>query len=173
MCLTAAGFRYTCEQNEGMAGYGWEEYDTRQGGRQTIYDAGNKIDITTEFVKFPGGEHGGGWGVRVRGVPREDAPENLFTSMVFYGAMEGLGSLQVANEVDPMGYEGTVSLKGESQELGDFTIDITAGPDTNKHPAETHKTYGEKPLDRTMVASMRVPENAMWQAKGGRPRALG
>jgi Glycosyl hydrolase family 63 N-terminal domain len=41
-----------------MAGYGWEEYDVRVGGKQAIYDQGNKIDIQTEFVKVEGGEHG-------------------------------------------------------------------------------------------------------------------
>ena len=41
-----------------MAGYGWEEYDVRSGGRQVIRDQGNKIDITTEFVKVEGGTDG-------------------------------------------------------------------------------------------------------------------
>lgn len=41
-----------------MAGYGWEEYDVRTGGKQVIHDQGNKIDITTEFVKVEGGTNG-------------------------------------------------------------------------------------------------------------------
>src|ERR1700761_6777148 len=52
-------FRHTCEQHEGMAGYGWEEYDARNGGRQVIHDTGNKIDLVIDFVKVPGGQHGG------------------------------------------------------------------------------------------------------------------
>ena len=158
-------FRHTCEQNEGMAGYGWDEYDVRHGGRQTIHDAGNNIDITTEFVKFPGGDHGGNWGVRVRGAPREDAPAHLMTTVVFYAAMEGFGSLGVANEKDDLGFEGTVTLEGQSNELGDFKIDITEGPETNGHPPPSHQAYAEKPLDRTMVASFQVPEQAIWQVK--------
>ena len=65
-------FRHTCEQNEGMAGYGWDEYDIRKGGRQTIHDAGNNLDLTIDFIKVPGGEKGGNWGARVKGVPRDD-----------------------------------------------------------------------------------------------------
>ena len=148
-----------------MAGYGWDEYDVRQGGRQTIHDAGNKIDITTEFVKFPGGEHGGSWGVRVKGTPREDAPEHLMSTVVFYASMEGLGSLGVANEPDELGYEGIVTMEGQTSELGKFNIDITPGPDSNAHPPATHETYGSKPLDRTMVASFQVPDEALWQTK--------
>lgn len=45
----------------------------RSGGRQTIHDPANRIDITTEFIKFPGGEHGGSWGARIKGTPRHDA----------------------------------------------------------------------------------------------------
>jgi len=41
-----------------MAGYGWEEYDVRTGGKQVMHDTVNKIDLTTEFVKVEGGEHG-------------------------------------------------------------------------------------------------------------------
>ena len=146
-----------------MAGYGWDEYDVRQGGRQTIHDAGNQLDLTTEFVKFPGGEQGGSWGVRIKGVPREDAPEQLMTTVIFYASMEGLGRVGVSNEPSDLGYEGTVTFNGQTNELGDFTIDVTAGPDTNKHPPRTHETYGNKPLDRTMVASFQVPEEAIWQ----------
>ncbi|KAL9045911.1 MAG: hypothetical protein Q9214_001133, partial [Letrouitia sp. 1 TL-2023] len=158
-------FRHTCEQHEGMAGYGWDEYDVRLGGRQTIHDAGNAIDITTEFVKIPGGYHGGSWGVRIKGKPRKDAPERLMSTVIFYAGMEGLGRLQVANEEDELGIEGTIKLEGSTSELGEFTIDITDGPVSNKHPPQQHKSYAAKPLDRTMVASLQVSEQNLWQAK--------
>ena len=148
-----------------MAGYGWDEYDARTGGSQTIHDAGNFLDLTTDFVKMPGGEHGGSWGVRVKGSPRKDAPPNHVTAIVFAASIEGLGSLSVANEPDPLGYEGLVTLKGESLELGSFQVDITPGPKSNQHPPSQHETYSSKPLDRTMVASLRVPENVLWQTK--------
>jgi mannosyl-oligosaccharide glucosidase len=66
-------FRHQCEQGDNMAGYGWEEYDVRTGGRQVIHDTGNKIDLTTEFVKVEGGMNGelayswGGLGYRMKG----------------------------------------------------------------------------------------------------------
>jgi len=41
-----------------MAGYGWEEYDGRTGGKQVIRDKVNQLDIETYLVKVPGGEHG-------------------------------------------------------------------------------------------------------------------
>ena len=148
-----------------MAGYGWDEYDVRRGGRQTIHDAGNKVDITTEFVKFPGGDHGGSWGVRVSGTPREDAPAHLLTTVIFYAAMEGFGKLNVATDQDPLGIVGPVTLTGQTDQLGGFIIDVTTGPNTNKHPPRTHETYDTRPLDRTMVASFQLAEESLWQAK--------
>ncbi|KAL4954961.1 glycoside hydrolase [Aspergillus filifer] len=159
-------FRHTCEQNEGMAGYGWEEYDVRKGGRETIHDAGNSIDLTIDFVKVPGGQHGGSWAVRVKGVPREDALPDQPTTVVFYAGMEGLGSLEVATENDdPRGFEGDVKLKGYTSELGDFSIDVTKGPQSNGHPEYDHPSYEDKPLDRTLVSSMAVQPEHTWQTK--------
>ncbi|KAL3427010.1 mannosyl oligosaccharide glucosidase [Phlyctema vagabunda] len=156
-------FRHTCEQHEGMEGYGWDEYDARTGGQQTIYDKGNFIDIKTFFVKVPGGTNGGSWAVRVRGIPRKDAPENLKTSVVFYAGLEGFGSLEVEGDDMPLGYEDEVHLKGESEGLGEYRLTITKG--RGAHPAASHPSYADKPLDRTIVHSVDVPPEALWQTK--------
>ncbi|KZF21381.1 glycoside hydrolase family 63 protein [Xylona heveae TC161] len=158
-------FRYTCEQHEGMAGYGWDEYDVRTGGRQTVHDAGNKVDLTTEFIKVPGGVHGGSWGLRIKGTPRKDAPAQLKTSVVFYAALEGLGSLQVENDINVVGYKDVVTLGGDTPELGKFTINVTRGPETNTYPKSEHPAWREKPLNRTIVHSFQYPEEMLWQIK--------
>lgn len=150
-----------------MAGYGWDEYDVRTGGRQTIHDAGNNIDLHTEFVKIPGGTDGGSWAVRIKGVPREDAPPDLKSTVVFSVALDGLGSLEIANEQSGPGYDGTVTLEGNSPELGEFTIDITPGSQDNSHPVHKHPSYKDKPLDKTLVQSYQIPGDALWQLKGG------
>ncbi|KAK1912124.1 hypothetical protein P3342_009723 [Pyrenophora teres f. teres] len=158
-----SNFRHTCEQHE-LDGYGWDEYDVRSGGRQTIHDPANKIDITTEFIKFPGGEHGGSWGARIKGTPREDAGPNLRTTVIWYNSLEGMGDLEVA-DADPeeKGIKGDVVLKGQTNELGDFEVRITEGK--GDHPVTDHPSYDEKPLDRTLAHSGHLPPEALWQAK--------
>ncbi|KAK8058662.1 glycoside hydrolase [Apiospora phragmitis] len=157
-------FRWTCEQNEGMAGYGWDEYDTRKGGVQTIHDAGNKIDLTTSLVKIPGGAHGGSWAVRVKGEPREDAPEDLETTIIFYANTEGLGqTLEVSGENENTGFSGDVTLKGSSPGLGDYKLVVTKG--TGNHPTSNHPLSAERGGDKTLVNSMTVPEEHAWQGK--------
>ena len=157
--------RHTCEQHEGMAGYGWDEYDIRTGGRQTIHDAGNMLDVTTEFVKVAGGEHGGNWGVRVKGTPRDDAPPGLKTTMVFYAGMEGFGELEPADDDEETGFEGPVTLNGQAPNLGQFKIEITKGAGSNGHPQHGHPSSLDKPLDRTFVDSLQIPPESLWQSK--------
>ena len=158
-------FRYTCEQNEGMAGYGWDEYDVRTGGRQIIHDAGNHLDLQTDFVKIPGGIHGGSWGVRIKGTPSPGAPAGLKYTVIFSAAMEGLGALELAANPDPLGFLDTVVFDGHSPGLGRFSLELTTGPSTNAHPVSQHPSHAEKPLDRTFVQSFQVPEHALWQTK--------
>ncbi|EXJ93132.1 mannosyl-oligosaccharide glucosidase [Capronia epimyces CBS 606.96] len=155
-------FRHTCEQNEGMAGYGWEEYDARNGGREVIHDTGNKIDLTIDFVKVSGGQHGGSWAARIKGTPREDAPSNLVTTLVFYAGLEGLGELGfTAEEPDS---EGAVTLHGEAIDLGEFDITFKE-PSENTLPYRTHASWDAKPLDRMLMCSVPIPPEAAWQAK--------
>jgi mannosyl-oligosaccharide glucosidase len=136
----------------------------RTGGRQTIHDPANRIDITTEFIKFPGGQHGGSWGARIKGTPREDASPDLRTTVVWYNTLEGLGSLEVDGEdAEETGAEGDVVLKGQTMELGDFEVRITEG--TGDHPRTGHPSYDDKPLDRTLIHSIQLPEDALWQVK--------
>ncbi|KAL1960023.1 hypothetical protein VTO42DRAFT_195 [Malbranchea cinnamomea] len=164
---TQGNFRYTCEQHEGMAGYGWDEYDIREGGQETIYDTGNTLDLTINFIKVPGGTHGGSWGARIKGRPRPDASGDQVTTLIFYVALEGTGNLEVAGEPDPLGFKSNVRLTGNTEDLGHFTIDITSGPKTNAHPSHSHPSYDDKPLDRTLVSSVTAPSEVLWHGKTG------
>ncbi|PNS14449.1 hypothetical protein CAC42_3735 [Sphaceloma murrayae] len=162
-----SNFRYTCEQHEGMAGYGWDSYDPRLGGTQTIKDAGNGIDITTDFVKFPDrGGNGGSWGAKIKGTLRPDSPPTTKSTVVFSLGLEGFGSLEaedIEGDVEDQGYEGDVTFKGQTNDLGDFTIRVTEG--AGDHP--THPFQGKRLdlLERTRVHSLQVPDAAIWQAK--------
>ncbi|KAI1406522.1 glycoside hydrolase family 63 protein [Hypoxylon fuscum] len=157
-------FRYTCEQNEGMAGYGWDEYDTRKGGIQHIHDAGNKVDITTEFVKIPGGGHGGSWAARIKGEPRDDAPPDLKTTVVFFITSEALGeTVDVAEGGDEHGFDDDVTFVGQSEALGKYKLAVTKGK--GDHPRSEHPISAQRDLDKTIVQSLNFPAEHLWQAK--------
>ncbi|KAF6321448.1 mannosyl-oligosaccharide glucosidase [Rhinolophus ferrumequinum] len=63
--------RHTCEQGDGVGPYGWEFHDGLSFGRQHIQDGA--LRLTTEFVKRPGGQHGGDWSWRVTVEPQASA----------------------------------------------------------------------------------------------------
>ncbi|ESA42431.1 glycoside hydrolase [Neurospora crassa] len=156
--------RYTCEQNEGMKGYGWDEYDTRRGGVQSIHDTENGIDITTSFVKVPGGATGGSWAARVKGRLQEGVPSDRKTAVILYVTQEGLGTLEAAKGDDENGYEGDVTLNGNSAALGDYKLVLTKGK--GKHPKSDHKVTEVRGDAHTVVQSLTYQEEFLWQAKG-------
>ncbi|KAF4984228.1 hypothetical protein FZEAL_516 [Fusarium zealandicum] len=157
------GFRYTCEQGEDIRGYGWDEYDARIGGVQTIHDEGNKIDLTTTFVKIPGGSHGGSWAARIKGELREDAPENTKTMLFYYIAQDGDGELEVEGEGTEFGFDEDVTLIGSSKTLGDYKLLVTKG--TGDHPTNGHELLKHRHGDTTLVASTDADPEISWQGK--------
>jgi mannosyl-oligosaccharide glucosidase len=147
-----------------MQGYGWDEYDTRRGGVQSIHDIGNKIDITTSFVKIPGGGHGGSWAARIKGELREDAVENQKTILFLYVTQEGLGSeLEAQPSEDSDGYDADVTLTGNSEALGSYKLVVTKG--TGKLPESDHDISEHRVPGKSTVQSLTYPDDVLWQAK--------
>ena len=146
-----------------MAGYGWDEYDTRRGGVQTIHDAGNHLDLTTSFVKIPGGGHGGSWAARIKGELRDDAPPDLKTTLMFYVASESLGEVaEVVPGGDDLGFDGDVTLQGHSHVLGDYKLVVTKG--TGAHPTSAHPISTSRDLEKTTVQSLNFQPKRLWMA---------
>ena len=95
---------------------------------------------------------------------RPEASPNLRTTVVWYNTLNGLGSLEASTgEQGDTGFDGDVVLKGYSTELGDFDVTVTKGE--GEHPVTGHASYDKKPLDRTLVHSAQVPDDALWQIK--------
>lgn len=55
---THTGARHACDQGDGLNGYGYHQHDGRSYGMQQIKDGPSNVQITTEFIKVPGGDHG-------------------------------------------------------------------------------------------------------------------
>lgn len=157
-------FRYTCEQGQDIHGYGWDEFDARTGGVQTIHDEGNGLDVTISFIKVPGGSHGGSWGARIKATVRDDAPPDSKYLVHYYVAQEELGDLIVQGDDNGgIGFEGDVTFKGNSHSLGDYNVVITKG--TGNHPTSDHEISATRRGDTTVVRSVSLAAGDVWQAK--------
>lgn len=64
--------RHACDQGDGIQGYGYHKHDGREYASQEINDKPSNIILNTEFIKVPGGNHGGDWGVRISGTTMDD-----------------------------------------------------------------------------------------------------
>jgi mannosyl-oligosaccharide glucosidase len=111
----------------------------------------------------------------VKGTPRQDAErmagtqdsiDTIKTAVWFNLGLEGLGSIEATgvDDAEELGYEGDVVFDGQTNDLGEFTVTITE-PESNSHPESIHPAGQAKPLDRTLVHSLQVPEEALWQIK--------
>ena len=147
-----------------MRGYGWDEFDARRGGVQSIHDKENNLDITTSFIKIPGGKHGGSWAARIKGQLTKDAPSDQKTILFFYVSQEGLGSeLGALPSDEKEGYDGDVTIRGSSEALGEYKLVVTRG--TGKFPESDHAITELRPTGRTLVQSVQYPDEILWQAK--------
>jgi mannosyl-oligosaccharide glucosidase len=160
-----AGFRHTCEQHQ-LDGYGWTFYDPRIGGSQTFHDPTNGLDMTTSFVKLQANSKGQSWATRIKGSVRPDAPKDLKTTLIFHAGLEGMGHIQVDNEGSPQpGFEGDIKLSGATTDLGTWKMEVRES-ESSKHPVVTHEAAEEKDISRTMVRSVMVRRDVVWQALG-------
>uniref|UniRef100_A0ABM5GL04 Mannosyl-oligosaccharide glucosidase n=1 Tax=Pogona vitticeps TaxID=103695 RepID=A0ABM5GL04_9SAUR len=108
--------RHVCEQSDGLPRYGWLLHDGTHFGVQEIRDVG--LSLQTEFVKRPGGRHGGDWSWRVTVRPERTGPQAPIVSLLFYVATDGQGALQPLVE----GKSRLRALTGTTEELGDFSL---------------------------------------------------
>ena len=146
--------------SDGMARYGWTAYDTRQGGRQIIEDVGNKINITTEFIKPSTGQSDGNWGLRIRGIPRPDAAPDLRTTVVFYVGMEAMEAC--ANcKLEALEQRGS----GDDKSIHAVNLNI-AHPRLGIAGIHIPVPVNKDGLrEGTVVKTLNVTEDSLWQAK--------
>ncbi|KAK4165149.1 glycoside hydrolase [Cladorrhinum sp. PSN259] len=140
--------RDTCEQNDGMQGYGWSFYDTRVGGSQLIHDEKLEIDLTTDFLKSA---DGASWAVRVRGAPRSRS-SNVKTSVIFHVTVEEEGKVIICEDGTRGSNESEAFCRGKLSALGNFEFKVLADQEN-------------KALHDTAMNSLQVSEDMLWQAK--------
>ncbi|KAI5478238.1 mannosyl-oligosaccharide glucosidase, glycoside hydrolase family 63 protein [Pseudohyphozyma bogoriensis] len=157
--------RHACDQGDGLESYTFTEHDGRSGAIEVIKDAANNVELRIEFLKIPGGDAGGSWGMRIKGQPLDPVKGSRVTLVNYFGNDGPLGYLELDNEEDEEGLEGVVKLKGSAQGLGEFTLRIVDGPNNGPlSPGPHAEDFGER-LDRTQFYGAPVPAGNIWQAK--------
>ncbi|KAF9358431.1 Processing alpha glucosidase I [Mortierella sp. AD094] len=118
--------RHGCEERDGFEKYGWLKNDGRTFGTQQLKDTLNNVELTTDFIKIPGGDHGGSWGARISGKPiREDEPMAL--AAMYYIGVDGLGSISL--DTSDFNAQSPIKVDGQAHGIGEFefVVEQTSG----------------------------------------------
>ena len=145
--------RHTCEQNEGMDGYGWTWYDPRTGGSQTIHDVGNKVDITTDFVKAAESDQWT-WALTIEGKLHQAAQKTQKTTLIFYLGVEAETSNVECRQVDDSQTAHAV-CSGTAGALSNLNLEIFIPPSMSNDATTANM----------VVESLVVQNDQVWQAK--------
>lgn len=106
--------RHWCDQSDGLQKYGWLAHDGINFGVQEIVD--QHFNMSTWFVKRPGGLHGGDWSAKIRLQP-QSGNEKVAVSLFIYMATDGQG--QVAGN---LAGDRVAGIRGRSDSLGSFQL---------------------------------------------------
>lgn len=142
-------------ENQGVT-FGWDHYDPRLGGQQTIVDRENSVTLRTTLLKS---ENGDSWVVRVEG---DQAPEAVL-SLVYYTAIEGEGDLNLKSMLTSQGIKGDTVLQGSSPDLGRFDLKFVNV--RGAHPESSHPAAADRPAENTHYSAMIVPDDNAWRAR--------
>ncbi|KAI7821737.1 glycoside hydrolase [Gamsiella multidivaricata] len=121
--------RHGCEERDGFEKYGWLKNDGRTFGVQQLKDTRNNVELKTEFIKVPGGDHGGSWGVRISGKPiRKEKPMSI--AGLYYIGIDGEGQFKLV----PENFKVTspIVFDGDAKDLGDFEFVLEQTKGSNK-----------------------------------------
>ncbi|CAH7690989.1 glycoside hydrolase [Phakopsora pachyrhizi] len=157
--------RHTCEQGDELGGYGYDKHDGRNFASHFLRDELNNLDLKIQFLKTPGGDHGGSWGMRIIGDSLDTSKPSRI-SLINYFGLDGLGTFQLDSNEDEEGIDDPViTLTGSSTQLGDFKIRIQDSP-TNPpiHQGRHSEDFGDK-LKNTQFLGSQVPSGSVWKAR--------
>ncbi|GAA5950730.1 hypothetical protein JCM21900_000496 [Sporobolomyces salmonicolor] len=157
--------RHACDQGDGLV-YTFTEHDGRGAGKEVIKDPLNNVELTIQFLKVPGDEHGAfTWAVRIEGKPLQEGQVSRISLINYFGNDSPLGFLELENDEDDEGLEGAIKLKGTTQGLGEYTIRIVDHElNSEITPGPHAEDFGDR-LDRTHFFGTPAPAGQVWQAK--------
>ncbi|XP_059177136.1 mannosyl-oligosaccharide glucosidase-like isoform X2 [Physella acuta] len=143
--------RHWCDQGDGLESYTWLVHDGTSFGVQELQE--KLYLVKTEFVKQPGGHHGGDWTARIHFLPKEPQSSGVVVSSFFYAALESNNG-----QLEPEVVKGQLSsVRGWSQELGGFRLKFVApdGASRKESYLVSHASQLDQ-LKEVLVAGLKV-----------------
>lgn len=156
-----SNIRHSYDQGDAtIAKANWVQFDPRIGGREVIVD--NKCHYTI-YIDFVKSEDGQSWATKVTATPHKGF-EHSELALVWYLGLEGekVEGKTGYIEVDTVPTDSHVGIRGISEELGMFNLDIFK-------KGRTPKVEQDFDIDGFIPGlhhlSLNVPDGRVWQAR--------
>jgi len=146
------GLRHWCEQGDNLQQFGWNKHDGVNFGLQSVLD--RSVNITTSFVKQPGGDNGGDWSNRIAVQPLNKKDAAVEIGLLYYVALEE-GSEATIRPVYGED-DNLVEIRGASAGLGGWTLSWQARGDVKSQFHLVTVTPGLHTLTDTVLRSLRL-----------------
>jgi mannosyl-oligosaccharide glucosidase len=139
-----------------MEGYGWNAYDTRFGGSQTLHDKKLHLDLDTDFIKVGDGER---WAVRVTGTPRPGGSDKPNTVIIFHVAGEAVAPANAASFICVNPNSGS-----QNEEIQEPACQGNIPP---LKPFKFRVVSDPRNIMKSQIAvnSLQISKDRLWQAK--------
>ncbi|CCK70114.1 mannosyl-oligosaccharide glucosidase KNAG_0D03680 [Huiozyma naganishii CBS 8797] len=155
--------RHQVDNGENLKKFSWEQYDPRIGGRESIIDEENNLNLTVSFVKTDDFKN---WVVRVNGSALDPTKEGA-ASMVVYMNQNSGAKNQDSSYLSLRQQTGNnLQFEGQSGELGRYQVSINDNKGSYFHneSLNTMETASGADCSKVSHVSMTVPDEEIWQA---------
>ncbi|KAM0791195.1 hypothetical protein ACM66B_005677 [Microbotryomycetes sp. NB124-2] len=156
--------RHSCDQADKLV-YGYTRHDARESAVQVINDERNNVQLTVALLKSPARRGGGSWAVRISGKPIQSEYLSRISLINYFGNDGPTGNLELENEEQELGLDGTVKLTGSAAGIAPFSIRIENDPNNAKPTRGPHAQDSQDKLDRTHFFGQQAPTGQVWKAK--------
>lgn len=118
--------RHWCSQDDRLKGYGWTHHDGTNFGVHEVEDS--NFVVKSEFLKRPGGDHGGDWTARIKLLPKETGKqEKQVASLFLYMSLESNAGFIAATRVG----DRMTAIRGRSDDIGSFQLSFRVDKQTH------------------------------------------
>ncbi|KAH7591808.1 Glycosyl hydrolase family 63 C-terminal domain [Nakaseomyces glabratus] len=157
------GLRHFVEPHEqGLEHYGWQTYDPRIGGVETIVDKKNNLNLTVSLAKS---KDGANWVTRVSGKAMDPKRKSTGSIFLYLNQQTTKDDQKSMLHLTPNELKGKMSFKGVSSELGKYNVDVIDKKGKYYRSRGKDKPYSKLvDASQTRHVSFRVPEDNYWKA---------
>lgn len=160
--------RHQVDMNDNLEKFSWVAYDPRVGGKETIIDHENNINLTISFVKSHDGKN---WATRIDGEAIDPNKKTAISIITYMN--QNIGANTKSKKTKPYLklnkpiLNNDLEFSGYSSELDKYSINFTDnfGSYFEESSLPTMEIAPGSDSSKTSHVSLTIPDEEVWKAK--------